>query len=171
MGGIYWGRQFSRCNDRRATPAFIRTDREAKLVKIFSAAGLDGAKMCAFANARELEIAIREATEGEGWVDDVQTAMKTFLPAAVQLSKVVLVESAESQKVKISYRERMAAGGNPPRDGGGDGGQQGGDDAFASFGGRSGGGGGGDRSCYNCGEQGHVSRECPNGGGGGGGYR
>ncbi|KAK0407821.1 hypothetical protein QR680_003615 [Steinernema hermaphroditum] len=35
--------------------------------------------------------------------------------------------------------------------------------------GRRTGGGGGGRSCYNCGEDGHISRECPTRGGGGGG--
>ncbi|XP_021379022.1 probable ATP-dependent RNA helicase DDX53 [Mizuhopecten yessoensis] len=36
-----------------------------------------------------------------------------------------------------------------------------------SFGG---GGGGSDRACYKCGEQGHMSRECPSAAGGGGGF-
>merc|ERR1712133_290256 len=32
-----------------------------------------------------------------------------------------------------------------------------------------GGGGGGSRACYNCNEEGHISRDCPMGGGGRGG--
>jgi len=62
--------------------------------------------------------------------------------------------------------------------GGGGGGRGRGRGGRGGFGGerREGGGGGGDRSCYNCGESGHIARDCQNestgnvrqGGGGGG---
>jgi len=157
----------------RTTPAFIREDREAKLAKIFTSAKLDGAKVLACANARELEVIIRNATQGEGWVDHVQSAMKSFLPADTQRVKVGTTESEASKKAKENYRTRLAEGRTAStRERGPEG--AGGEDAFASFGG---GGGGGDRACYNCGQSGHISRDCPNaavegaGPSGGGGQR
>lgn len=52
-----------------------------------------------------------------------------------------------------------------PRGGYGGGGGRGGREPYGR-GGRGGGGGGGG-ACYNCGEEGHISRNCPSGGNGG----
>jgi uncharacterized membrane protein YgcG len=151
----------------RSTPAFIRTDREAAIAKVFEKAKLDGAKLLSFSNAREVQVAIRKVTQGESWVDDVIDCAKTFLPAEVLMANTDMVESEESKKAKQAYKELCASrveqgyGGQDDQPGdrrGGGGRSQQDNEAFASFGGRSGGGGGGSRACYNCGEEGHQVR-------------
>ena len=161
-------------------PAFIRTDRQAKIEKVFTSAGLNGAKMEG-QNARGIEVLVRNATEGEAWVDDVQGALRGMLSEEAAASTTGSGESAELKELRAKQIERTRAefgadappptSAGPRRQGGGDRD----DESYGSFGGgdRGGGGqGGGDRACYNCGENGHMSRDCPqprSGGGGGGG--
>lgn len=167
----------------RTTPAFIRTDREAQILKVFDKAGLDGKKLLSMSTAREVDTSIRNVTQGEPWVDDVIEATKAFLPEAVASVTTDAPESEEVKKAKQAMREKSAArieeyrpeDDIPGERGGGGGyGRRDQDNAaFASFN-RS--GSGGNRACYNCGEEGHQARECPHpqrdgyrGGGGGGG--
>ena len=169
-------------------PAFIRTDREAKIAKIFEAAALDGSKMATL-SGRDVEVAVRNATEGEAWVDDVQTSLKGMLSEEASKS-TKHEESAEVKEVREKMlglaRDNADPDGKPPPNPagpGGDrrgerrsGGDRGDDEAYGSFGGRRG-GGGQDQQCFNCGGYGHISRDCPEprnddrgGGQGGGGY-
>eukprot|EP00327_Prymnesium_parvum_P042430 CAMPEP_0195647602 /NCGR_PEP_ID=MMETSP0815-20121206/30183_1 /TAXON_ID=97485 /ORGANISM="Prymnesium parvum, Strain Texoma1" /LENGTH=307 /DNA_ID=CAMNT_0040791175 /DNA_START=96 /DNA_END=1020 /DNA_ORIENTATION=+ len=83
-------------------PAFIRTDREKKIASVFEAASLDGAKVTSM-TGRAVEVAVRNATQGEAWVDDVQRVLKGMM-SAEQAAKTDGV--AESDEMK-QLREKM----------------------------------------------------------------
>jgi len=117
-------------------PAFIRTDRESKLVGIFEAIGLDGEKMESFDNPGPLEMLLRKGTTGEAWVQQVLDALIVMLPegAAKATKKMGMDENTkaelEAAKEKSAQRreklEEEGGGGGegnrrPPRDGGGGG--------------------------------------------------
>lgn len=129
-------------------PAFIRTDRQAKIEKVFTSAGLNGAKL-ADCNARGIEVLVRNATEGEAWVDDVQGALRGMLSAEAAASTTGSGESAELKELRAKQIERtrteFGADAPPPTSAGprrGSGGDRD-DESYGSFGGGDRGGGGG----------------------------
>jgi len=189
-------------------PAFIRTDREAKIAGYFDSGGLDGAKMDSFDNPGPLEMLVRKVTSGEPWVEHVVEALVEMLPESAAKAKKKMgmddqtrAALEEAQEKTAQRRERQDNDGGRDRDDGGrderggggrgfrdrdddreerggQGGGKGGRSKGGGYGSRDadreerggwGGGGrgggdrpgGGDRACFNCGETGHIGRDCP----------
>eukprot|EP00435_Cladocopium_sp_Y103_P018342 s435_g4.t1 len=132
-------------------PAFIRTDREAKIAELFASVGLDGAKMASFDNPGPLEVSIRKVTQGEAWVDDVISGLINMLPESaahaekhVEIDQETKKQLAEAHELTLHRQQDKGK-----RKGGGRG-----KGKFTEDG------------CYNCGGSGHLARECPEGKGG-----
>jgi len=78
-------------------PAFIRSDREAKIASVFEGVGLDGSKMAEFDNPGPLEMLVRKGTNGEAWVQQVIDALVRMLPeeAATAPKKMTMDENSK----------------------------------------------------------------------------
>lgn len=87
-------------------PAFIRTDREAKICSVFEAAGLDGAKMSSFDNPGPLEMLVRKNTSGEPWVNQVTAALVAFLPEDVQHADKKMSMDEETKAQLVAAKEK-----------------------------------------------------------------
>jgi len=139
---------------------FYSGDREKKYTQVFGSAKLDGAKMNSL-NGRGVEVAVRNATQGEAWVDDLQKILKGMMDIAAANDNAA-EESVELKEMRDKMVQ-LARDDNPEGRA---------PDNPRGMGGGGGGGGGGGRECYNCGQTGHQSRDCPEprqGGGGRGG--
>lgn len=135
-------------------PAFIRQDRQAKIVSVFESVGLDGAKMASFDNPGPIEMLVRRGTNGEPWVAQVTDVLVKMLPEDVQHTakkmgmdeetKAQLEEAkAKTEKRRERLEEQKAEEEKDRGGGGGGGGGRGG--GRVGGGDREGGRNGGDR--------------------------
>lgn len=113
-------------------PAFIRSDREAKLAEIFEDIGLDGAKMVSFPNPAPLEMLVRGGTHNEVWVDQVVSGLVALLPAEVAQASAIFDMDEEAKEVMAQVREKTARRVEKASSKGG----KGRDDEYGNFGGR-----------------------------------
>jgi len=125
-------------------------DREKKYTQVFESAKLDGTKMNSL-NGRGVEIAVRNATQGEAWVDDLVKVLKDMMDPA-SANDTNFEESAEMKKMRDKMvqlarddnpegRPHNPKGGGSGGSGGGGGGRGGG--GWSGGGGVGGGGGNG----------------------------
>lgn len=94
-------------------PAFIKSDRQAKLISIFATAGIDGQRMLKYDNPGPLEMAIRKGTNGEAWVQQVMDALISMLPEeTAKASKKILMDEDAKEALataKARTQQRRAA--------------------------------------------------------------
>mmetsp|Transcript_44790 Transcript_44790/g.69847 ORF Transcript_44790/g.69847 Transcript_44790/m.69847 type:complete len:271 (+) Transcript_44790:64-876(+) len=92
----------------KAKPAFIREDREAKIVGIFENINLDGQKMNSFTNIGPLEMLVRKGTDGETWVQDVLAALTAMLPQEVATAtKQMGMDDATKAELEAAHQKTV----------------------------------------------------------------
>mmetsp|Transcript_1276 Transcript_1276/g.3632 ORF Transcript_1276/g.3632 Transcript_1276/m.3632 type:complete len:262 (-) Transcript_1276:79-864(-) len=162
-------------------PAFIRTDREAKIAAVFENVGLDGAKMTSFDNPGPLEMIVRKGTNGEAWVQQVIDALVHMMPdeAASAAKKMGMDENtkeelAAAKEKSAQRRDRLQAqeeekgevtgkGKGKTRPEGGGGYREREEGGWGDTAPRRPRREGNEREmqCFNCDAMGHSSRDCP----------
>eukprot|EP00419_Tripos_fusus_P061292 CAMPEP_0172904364 /NCGR_PEP_ID=MMETSP1075-20121228/172458_1 /TAXON_ID=2916 /ORGANISM="Ceratium fusus, Strain PA161109" /LENGTH=250 /DNA_ID=CAMNT_0013761369 /DNA_START=14 /DNA_END=767 /DNA_ORIENTATION=+ len=131
-------------------PAFVRTDREAKIANIFKDVDLDGEMMARVSNPGPIEKVIRKCTQGEPWVEQVIAGLVAMLPDEVARADKQIDMDEQTKEEFAVARDSTAR--RRERIGGGKGGGK--DDNFGRFGEMP------NLVCYNCEGVGHLAREC-----------
>lgn len=152
-------------------PAFIRTDREAKIAGIFEGIGLDGAKMASFDNPGPLEMLLRKGTNGEAWVQQVQDVLVAMMPEdAAKAAKKMVMDEGTKEELAAAKEKSAAKRERLEEERGNQEGGKGGDRGDRPPRQEGGWGDSGDRpprqdrseiECFNCKGFGHTSRDCP----------
>ena len=135
---------------------FIAEDSEAKTEHYvhFTALQVEEGGFRALSEGQAVEFEVTQQPDGKTRAENVTAVGGGPLPAGQKSQQGGGGRGGRGRGFGDSYGSGGGYGGGYSR--GGDGG----------YGGGRGGGGG---ACFNCGESGHMSRECPNGRGGGGG--
>eukprot|EP00404_Azadinium_spinosum_P025856 CAMPEP_0180683372 /NCGR_PEP_ID=MMETSP1037_2-20121125/71095_1 /TAXON_ID=632150 /ORGANISM="Azadinium spinosum, Strain 3D9" /LENGTH=295 /DNA_ID=CAMNT_0022713507 /DNA_START=68 /DNA_END=956 /DNA_ORIENTATION=+ len=124
-------------------PAFIRSDRQAKIAEIFTGVGLDGPKMDSFNNPGPLEMLVRKGTQGEAWVEQVVAGrveqvvagLVAMLPQDAAAAEKKMDMDEETKEALAQAKEKSARMREIRSDGKGGKGGRDRDEEFASFGG------------------------------------